>query len=313
MGRKLITLRRTALNPGRATGSISTPLMIFHRSRLLCLFVVALLSLAEATATPERVFTVRGVIRSPYADGTVVISHEPIPQFMPAMTMRFNTTAADAAELRAGDTVEFEFHVGETSRATAFRKMSRAPAFATAVTGAAHVSAPRLRPGDRVPAFELVDQSGRPLTAADLSGEYTILTFIFTRCAVPEFCPLLARKFLDLQNAIAREEPAHPARTRLLSISLDPEHDRPEVLRQYGETLKANFHHWRFATGTTEAVDQLRRRFTVRAETNAGTIDHTLATALIDPAGRLVQIWRGNAWKPGEIIGHLRARQDAPR
>jgi len=256
----------------------------------------------------ERVFQVRGIVRAPYADGTISIQHEKIPDFMPAMTMPFHADETEAQGLAVGDHVEFEFRVGEQSRATKFRRVRQADftaeSRATATIDAAPVTR-RLREGDAVPAFSLVDQEGRQLTEADFLNRRTVVTFVFTRCPVPEFCPLIARKFQELQKALLAE-PSGSAQTRLLSISIDPEHDRPEILRRYGQSLGADFNRWRFATGSIEQIQKLTRRFAVHTEDGGGgVLDHTLATALIGPDGKLVEIWRGNAWKPEEILARL--------
>ncbi|HYD84216.1 MAG TPA: SCO family protein, partial [Opitutus sp.] len=162
----------------------------------------------------------------------------------------------------------------------------------------------RLRVGDAVPAFALIDQAGKPIDESELKGRHTIVTFIFTRCPVPEFCPLIARKFQALQQTLAEAKAGDDV--RLLSISIDPEHDRPPVLREYGEALGADFDRWRFATGTNEQIATLAKLFAVRTERNGGSLDHTLATALIGADGRVVEIWRGNGWKPEEVAAKVR-------
>lgn len=258
-------------------------------------------------AEAERKFSVRGVVQSPYADGAVSIEHEEIPGFMPAMTMPFYADESEAGELRRGDVVEFDFVVGERSRATNFRKVGRA-ALAPERRGEAGGAAKatrwrRLREGDVVPAFELVDQSGEAIDEGDLKDRHTIVTFVFTRCPVPEFCPLIAKKFQSVQAMLAEMKAGDDV--RLLSISIDPEHDRPPVLREYGEALGADFGRWRFATGTSEQIAALAKLFAVRTERNGGLLDHTLATALIGPDGRVVEIWRGNGWKPEAVVAKL--------
>lgn len=278
----------------------------FSPSRLghLSILLVILVFSAACSRDAERVYSVRGIVRAPYSEGTITIHHEEIPGFMPSMLMPFYVSEDEVRELQPGDQVRFDFHVGESSRATNFRVLGRehsAPGNAAPATG----SVRRLREGDSVPDFELIDQDNRRVSNADLSGAFTVVTFIFTRCPVPEFCPLISRHFQALQEATSRV-PALAA-TRLLSISIDPEYDRPAILRQYGESLGADFNRWRFATGTTEQVSRLNRLFAVHTEENAGTLDHTLATALIAPDGTVVEIWRGNGWKPEQIIARLSA------
>ncbi len=283
--------------------------MISHRFapqllRFLTLFVLCATAIHATGA--DRIFTVRGIIRGPYEDGKIRIQHDEIPGFMPAMTMPFFVDAADVEELRPGDQVVFEFRVGERSKATKFRKVSDTPAPLPPAIAVPHgarpaVSQQRVREGDRVPEFELRDQDGARLALGDLKGEPTVVTFIFTRCPVPEFCPLIGKKFQELQRELARTAPD----ARLLSITIDPEHDQPEILRAYGESLGADFARWRFATGSPEEIGKLTKAFAVRTEREGGTLDHTLATALIGADGRVVQIWRGNFWKPAEVVERL--------
>jgi protein SCO1/2 len=289
------------------TGSMD-PIFRFALQILLGLFVGGLAGCSGDNTERERVFHVKGVVRAPYADGTISIQHDEIPDFMPAMTMPFYTDEDEAKDLSVGDHIEFEFHVGERSRATKFRRMQQAGAIAesrAAPTSDAARASRRLREGDEVPAFSLIDQAGRPLTEADLRHRPTVVTFVFTRCPVPEFCPLIARKFQELQKSLLAEQSGAAAKAQLLSVSIDPEHDRPEVLRQYGMSLGANFNRWRFATGTNEEVENLTRLFAVHTEAEGGVLNHTLATALIGPDGKLVEIWRGNAWKPEQILTRL--------
>jgi protein SCO1/2 len=129
------------------------------------------------------------------------------------------------------------------------------------------------------------------------------VTFIFTRCPVPEYCPAIAGRFREVQRALAKD--ASLADVRLLSVTLDPQHDTPPVLRDYGRAMGADFTRWRFATGTPEQVAALTRVFAVYTQASGGTIDHTLATALIDARGRVVEIWRGHLWETRDVIDVL--------
>ncbi|ACB75085.1 electron transport protein SCO1/SenC [Opitutus terrae PB90-1] len=260
-----------------------------------------------ARAATEQVFTVRGVVRGRLQNGTLRIAHQAIPDYMPAMTMPFNVDPAaleQAAQFQPGDGVEFKFAVTDaSSRAFDFRRIG-GPRGADEPAAIAAVPARRLREGDEVPPFVLRDQLDRPLTLADLRGKRTVLTFIFTRCPVPEFCPLMSQRFRTLQQALATS-PSADTPVQLLSITLDPEFDTPQILRAYGESYGADPARWRFATGPKEQITALTRAFAVHTEQSRGTLDHTLATALIGPDARVQTIWRGNGWKPDEILAAL--------
>ena len=256
------------------------------------------------TSTATRTFTVTGVVRAPLKEGQVVIEHEAVPGFMPGMTMPFYVSnETEAARLEAGDKVRFHFVVGDSSHAQDFEIIGHE----TPAASSERPSTPRihrLRVGDAVPGFQLVDQDGRPCTAADLDGRLTVVTFIFTRCPVPEFCPATTLKFKALQTAI-EGDPLLKDRASLLSVSLDPEFDRPDILKVYGEAVGAEFGRWRFLTGDATEARDFVRAFSVFAEQRNGTLDHTLCTALIGPDRRIIDIWRGNGWKVGEITAAL--------
>ena len=256
----------------------------------------------------EHVFPVSGIVRAPLTDGTLVITHEEIVGYMPAMTMRFKvaeTARPQAAHFEVGDRVAFSLHVDEeTERADDFRVLGDAAGQTPAV--ATNVGVRRLHEGDTMPQFSLVDEHYRPLTRASLRGHVTVLTFIFTRCPVPEFCPLMARRFAKLQKAIMADADLR-GRAELLSVTLDPGFDRPEVLAAYGKAVGADPAIWHFATGAPNDVTVLVRAFSVYTERNGALLDHTLCTALIDANGRIVMLWRGNGWKTAEVLEALRA------
>lgn len=295
---------------------MNTPLRRWsvHRMRALRLLAFFALVFTDApaasgpAATGEQVFTVRGVVRGRLQNGSIRIAHQAIPDYMPAMTMPFNvdaTALAQAAQLEPGDGVEFKFAVTDAaSRAFDFHRIGAPRQPEEPAVAAAPVPARRLREGDPVPPFALRDQLDRPLTQDDLQGRWTVLTFIFTRCPVPEFCPLMSQRFRTLQQQLAAAGSAGTP-VQLLSITLDPEFDTPPILRAYGESYGADPARWRLATGTKEQIMALTRAFAVHTEQSRGTLDHTLATALIGPDGRVRTIWRGNDWKPDEVLAAL--------
>ncbi len=279
------------------------PLAARHFLRITLLLLLLPLGVDRMfSQTEPKVFTVTGIVRSPHADGAITIEHDEIPGFMPAMTMPFYASASDTVGLQRGDRVQFEFHVGAESRATNFKKLAAPPRPDAPAPSAPRPPSARLRPGDRVPDFALTTENDEPLTAAVLDDQNTVVTFIFTRCPVPEFCPLMSRQFQELQKT-SREQQLG---LRLLSITIDPEFDQPDILRAYSKSLDADPAIWRFATGPTGEIATLTRAFAVRTEFNSGRLDHTLATALVGPDRCIIEIWRGNAWKPAEILARVR-------
>jgi len=162
-------------------------------------------------------------------------------------------------------------------------------------------SAPTLREGDRMISTDLVNENGKPLNLAQPESP-TVVTFIFTRCAVMEFCPRMNSQFETIQTQL-REKGMRDA--RLVSITLDPEYDRPARLKEYGGEIGANPEIWNFGTGSREEIDRLTKAFRVYREKSGGVLNHALCTALITPDGTIAKIWRGNAWKPEMVIAEL--------
>ncbi|MDQ8193277.1 SCO family protein [Coraliomargarita sp. SDUM461004] len=156
--------------------------------------------------------------------------------------------------------------------------------------------------GDALPQTQLINENGAPIELTS-SDQPTVITFIFTRCAAMQFCPRMNAQFEALQAQAQKDATLN---LRLVSISLDPEFDRPERLKEYGPAIGADPTIWQFATGSTDAIDQLTQAFRVHRDKSKGVLNHTLCTALIAPDGRIQKIWRGNAWEVDEVIAALR-------
>jgi protein SCO1/2 len=240
----------------------------------------------------------------------VSIEHENIPGFMPSMTMPFSVKdQKDVAGLKIGDGISFRMTV--TEKDLFVDRVGKIPAsdvqVAEAISTAkvSSTASARLREGDMVPPFTLTNQNGDPVMLGTFRGQPFVLTFIFTRCPVPTFCPRISNNFSELQEAI-KSDAGGAAKGRLLSITLDPKFDTPEILKSYAQEQKADPQIWTFATGDIAEIDKLTQSFAVFVQPEGGTISHGLATALIAPDGHVVKIWRGNAWKPSEVLDELR-------
>lgn len=241
----------------------------------------------------------------------VTIEHEDVPGFMPAMVMPFYVKdQAVVASRNPGDAVSFRFVVAqkdswidqmETIEASSLHLVKRAPPAPAA-------GARRLREGDMMPEFKLVDQDGRPITRENFAGEPVILTFIFTRCPVPNFCPLMTSNFEELQKRIS---PLTAPKAKLLSISFDSDFDHAPVLKAYAEAHGADPAVWNVAGGDHEEIAKLTGAFSVHTQKEGGTISHGLCTVLVNRTGTIVAIWRGNGWSPAEVFDRL-ATLDRP-
>src|SRR4051794_14775289 len=262
----------------------------------------------ESPTTQVWHYEVRGLVRNtPPGHQAVEVEHEDIPGFMPSMTMPFIVRdPREIEQVQIGDAISFRLNVTQrdswidqvkTIEANQLRLPIHKPVPTANADG---FTENRLREGDVMPAFELRDQDGKPVTLDTFRRRRFIVTFIFTRCPLPNFCPRMSQNFGELQKAI-RASSGLPATTRLLSISFDPEFDTPEILKQYAKYAGADPAIWTFATGEPKEVERLTGSFSVGVQRESGTINHGLATALIDREGKIVRIWRGNGWTRVEV------------
>jgi protein SCO1/2 len=286
------------------------------RSIVTLLFVSLSLAVAACEkarpltiAEPKR-YEVRGIVRAiGFADRELTVEHEEISGYMPAMTMPFVVKEMSEVEtLKTGDAIGFQLAVTDKdSWITGVRKIAAnevrlptaKPAAATTRKGE------RLHEGDALPEFALVDDQARPITRTTFAGKPLVLTFIFTRCPLPNFCPLMSNHLATIRKAVGEDVKLKDV-LRLLSISFDPDYDTPEQLARYAARFTDDHELWRFATGPKEQVEKLTAAFSVQVKAESGTINHGLATALIGPDGVIRKIWRGNGWQPAEVVEELR-------
>jgi protein SCO1 len=269
-----------------------------HRTALrfgvLLLIIVGLVACSD----PNR-YDVTGRIVG-FGDDTriVIIEHDPVPGLMPAMTMPFKVLdVRELVDLQSGDAVRFTLQV--TRDSSWIYNIAALPGEGGRETAPTDTYGPMLQVGDAVPDFALVDQDGRPLRLADFAETAFVVTFIYTRCPLPEYCVLMSRNMQQIQRAVGD---TYGDRLRLLTISFDTENDTPEVLREYARKYTSNTDAWSFAVGTDEEIARLSEAFGVYYMTAAGEINHNLVTALVGPDGRVVSRWRGNDWSPDEVI-----------
>lgn len=268
--------------------------------------IVVLLCAACAGQPAGREYHLEGqVLAIDAPKGQVMIRCEEIPGYMAAMTMPF--TVKDASVIgttRPGDLVNGTLFVSDTaSYVTKLTTVGSAPLPGAMPAGVA----PILDPGADVPDAHFTDQRGQPRTIASFRGTTVVLTFIYTRCPLPDFCPLMDRHFARLQQAIGAS-PALRGRVHLVSITVDPAFDTPAVLRKHAAELGANPAVWTFLTGEgtdAKAFAGSLGVFVSRGQGDEGAITHNLRTAIIDPRGRLAKIYDGNKWTPDQVLHDL--------
>jgi protein SCO1/2 len=250
---------------------------------------------AKSTET----YDVTGVVRAiDAAQGQVKIEHEEIPGFMPAMTMNFDVTPPSLIEgIEPGARVRFTLERAATTlRVTQIEVLGHDP---PAFVGGGMGGIPER---DVAPAFDLIDEDGEALTLSDLHGKAVLIDFIFTRCMGP--CPILTSIHVTLQ----RQLPADVAsRTHFVSITVDPERDTPSDLRQYAKTRGADLRSWSFLTGEPETVEGVLERYMIGSYRSPdGTLNHLVATFLIDPEGRIARRYLGLEHPPEKILRDLK-------
>lgn len=262
------------------------------------------------TAKPQagdiKRFEVHGQIRSVDQVNKIVrITHEEIPDYMPAMTMPFSVKDAAVLDgLTPGDGVQFELDVTEDdSWVSHIEKIAGGESPVSATAGSPALSledreTERLAVGELAPDFTLMDQDGRTIHLRDFRGKAVVLTFIYTRCPLPNFCPLMSKNFSELEKRLSQDL---PGKYHLLSVTMDPDYDRPDVLKEYAARYDASAKDWTFATGSAEQIQFVASLTGLYYRRENGLISHDLRTALIGPNGRLVHLWKSNVWTPYEV------------
>jgi protein SCO1 len=270
--------------------------------------IPAILLAATCARQPAaRQYTLVGQIFEVRPGGAeLVIRHDDIPGFMPGMTMPFRLKEPALAKgLVAGDLVRATLMVTDDEAWLAtVEKTGWAPLPERKEPLRPAVSL--VEPGEEVPDRGLVDQDGKPFLLSSLRGSAVLLTFIYTRCPLPEFCPRMDAFFEFVQRAIKDGRLRGPV--RLLSVSFDPDFDTPAVLRAHAVRAGADRAVWTFASAPRAEVEAWGARLglsLIRDERNPADITHNLRTAVIDREGRLVRILDGNQWIPDEAIAAL--------
>jgi protein SCO1 len=263
-------------------------------------------------APPPKEYELTGQILSVKPERSeVVVRHDDIKGFMPAMTMPYKVQ--DPALLtgrKAGDLFKATLVVGEVD---AYLSSLNVTGHKPLDSAAPVADQPRvLAPGDPVADALLVDQGGKPRPLSSLRGHRVALTFVYTRCPLPDYCPLMEKHFVEVQQQIK----ANPklADVRLVTLTLDPEYDTPAVLRPHALDIGADPAVWTFVTGEPNEVRRFAEQFGVHYEidqTNKWQLIHNLRTAVIDADGKVVKIESGNFWKPADLVADL-AKTPAP-
>ncbi len=289
------------------------------RSSLAIYFLLSLVIASIGSAcgprrsANEKRYPIKGkVVAVDKTDRTVTIAHEDISGYMPAMTMPFKIkNDADLEMVKPGDQLAGTLVVDDLS---SWVEVSAILEGGPPVSQDVDVPG-EPKPGTEVPDFGLVNQDGQRIHLSQFRGKALLLTFVYTRCPQPDQCTLMSNNFAAIDQALQKEPEAYDE-THLLTISFDPDYDTPKVLRSYGASHTGRysdetFQHWEFASGTKDEVKGVAQFFGLRyyhdTESKDEQVIHSLRTAIIGPDGKVFKLYRGNEWKPDEVLGDLKA------
>ena len=260
---------------------------------------------SQSNLSQTRQFSVKGVVRGVDAENkTLRVEHEEIPGYMPAMTMPLIVKETALLKgLQAGDSIQFALAVTEDdSWISEVERIEGKPAEGTFALQKSSSSSTReterLTIGETVPDFALTDQNGQRIQLSNFKGKAVVVTFIYTRCPLPNFCPLMSKNFSSLQERLTTE---FRNKFQLLSVSIDPQFDTPAVLKNYSGIWNKDEKTWSFLSGSAEEIENVGSLFGLVYERTGPLINHDLRTALIGPDGKLVHVWKSNVWTPYEV------------
>jgi protein SCO1/2 len=290
------------------------PRRYFWRLALVFIFVFAVgASMCSILMSGARLkmYPARGIVREiDLAQRTVTIQHEAVPGFMPVMTMPFAVT--DARELNAitvGDTVAFRITVtAKDGWIDHLQKLAGAPAVITNIPTTGPFRLVRdvdpLNVGDPLPDYGFTNELGQPVRLSSFHGQALAITFIFTRCPYPTFCPRMSELFHDTLGVLARDSTA-PTNIHFVTVSFDPDYDTPEQLKLYAEAHGYDPQRWNFLTGQLIDITALADCFGMKFWHEGGGLSHNLRTAVVDANGRVQKVLIGNNWTPESLAAEL--------
>jgi protein SCO1/2 len=261
-----------------------------------------------ATAEKPQTFEVKGVVKKLESNGkTIVIQHEAVPNYMPAMTMPFDVKDTNELHgLAAGDSVSFRMLVtrddGWIDQIRKFKSAATNSEPDAGTNRAAAYPEPKevdpLNVGDFVPNYHFTNELGQAVQLRDYLGKAIGITFIFTSCPFPTFCPKMSNNFYEIQEKL---KASGVSNWRLLSITIDPAKDNPDVLLGYGKRFKYDPTHWSFLTSDPGTIGSVGDNFGMMFWNQDNTISHNLRTVVIDAKGRVRKIVKENFWTPAEL------------
>jgi protein SCO1/2 len=302
--------------------------ILFERGYMTTLLLVSGCPMAWSTPTNGdagslQTYAARGVVEKIARDHhQVTIHHQAIPGYMMEMTMDFpirNTN--EVIGISAGDKITFVLSVTkETEWIDHIHQVGHADEAANSTVAMPRDTPSKLGPGDKLPDGDFVTEDGRNLHFSDFRGKVVAFTFFFTRCPLPDYCPLMNRNFektrqILLSSSVGTEGAAKPAASanwQLLSLSFDSGFDHPEVLSTYAESYRGdNPDHWLFAAASATTLAEVGAPLGLMIMRQNGGIAHNLRTVVLDPQGRIYHQFNDNQWTPEQLAQVMREAMQA--
>ncbi len=270
-----------------------------------------------AGAAHEKTYPLRGkIVAEDAVAGSITVSAGAIPGFMEAMTMPYKLVQPNIiGELHVGDMITADVIVDYDAAGPMSPKLDH-----LVVVGQAR---PDTKPtvqyhvpqvGDTVPNFALLNQSDKTIHLDQFKGKVVLLTFIYTRCPIADYCPRMSANFAEIDKDLAGDKSIY-AKTHLVSVSFDPKYDTPQVLRSYGgahtgKFTEEDFKHWDFAAPSLAELPKMEEWFDVGVTGNSSdpsTIQHSLSTVVIGKDGKVLAWYPTNDWKVPDVLKEVEA------
>jgi protein SCO1 len=280
-------------------------------SAIVCLVVLLVNSaFANAPISAKRYPTKGLILKVDEAQQTMIVSCERIPGYMEAMVMPIAVrTRKELQPLVPGTMVEFTLVVdaesahAEDIHVHGFQSLEQDPLAARRLALLSGIIDPAwsgksIGIGQPVPDFSLIDQSRRPVKLSDFAGKTVAISFIYTRCPLPNYCFRMSSNFGRLQK---RFPDAMGRKLVLLSITFDPVHDQPETLAQYASIWHADLKGWHFLTGAEPQIQTIAHRFGMDYWADEGLMVHSLHTVIVAPDGKLSANLEGNEFSADQL------------
>lgn len=278
------------------------PIFIAPLIAILLIFV----GCSKAKDDKTKTFTVLGYIERIENDGSrIVIDHEEMPGYMPAMIMPFKVKdPSESDDLSSGDQIRFTYVV-EPTRSWIESIEKTGLKRETKIESDNVASSSILKPNDLLPDYTFLDQENREVRLSDYRGQPVAITFVFTRCPVPEYCPAMMRNFGTVEKMLSAD-PSAPDSWQLLTISFDPEYDTPEVMKRYGNAFGKRSENWSLLTSTSlEPIEGIAKNIGLKFGKKDDSYLHNLRTIVLDPDGRITKIFTDESWSPEELVQEI--------